>query len=221
VFETRETLSQRDKEVALTHTLLARLARVYGPLLCFVVLLATLSSCSNASTTSTPPTPPPVWKNYQGQAFTMSYFSSWGAATKDFYLGTRYPPLEMLQGEIFTRNGAFLQVAYAVKMDKQANAQDIMLKFLLNAATQPATKASLSTTTLDKATWYQGTVTKQVKQSNGTVLAIEETAFGIDRRTGSKSSEMYFIFYQDTASSYPQNTRDFFERMVNSFQFAS
>jgi hypothetical protein len=204
----------------LTHTLLARLARVYGPFLCFVMLLATLSSCSDASTTSASPAPPPVWKNYQGLAFTMSYFSNWDAATKDFYLGTRYPPLEMLQGEIFTRSGAFLQVAYAVKTNKQASVQDIMLKFLLNASAQPAAKSSLSTTTLDKATWYQGTVTKQAKQSNGTVLAVEETALGIDRKTGSKSDEIYLILYQDSASSYPQNTRDFFERMVNSFQFA-
>jgi hypothetical protein len=217
LFETGETRSQRNKEVPLTHTWLARLS---GPLLCFVILLALLSSCSNASTTSAPPAPPPVWKNYQGNAFTMSYFSNWSTATKDFYLGTRYPPLEMLQGEIFTRNGAFLQVAYAMKTNKQASAQDIMLKFLLNPSTQPAAKSSLSTTTLDKATWYQGTVTKQVKQRNGTVLAVEETALGIDRKTGPKSDGIYLIFYQDNASSYPQNTRDFFERMVNSFQFA-
>ncbi len=199
----------------MTHVLLTRLP---GPLLCFVIVLAFLSSCSDASTTREPP-PQPVWRNYQGQAFTMSYFSNWDVATKDFYLGTRYPPLEMLQGEIFTRSGAFLQVAYATKTNKQASAQDILLKFLLNSSTRSAAKSSLSTITLDKATWYQGTVAKQVKQKDGTVLAVEETALGIDRKTSSKSAEIYLILYQDNASSYPQNTHDFFERMVNSFQF--
>ena len=149
----------------------------------------------------------------------MNYFSNWSVATKDLYLGTHYPPLEMLQGMIFTSGGApttYLQVAYAISTDKTASAKDILLKFLLNASPAPG----LSTTTLDNETWYQGSIEKQVKQSNGSLLALKETALGINHKVSAQQTKIYLIFYQDAASTYTRDTHDFFERMVNSFHFA-
>ncbi len=208
----------------MTNTVFTRLQRISWPILCFSLLLLVLNACSDASTPTTTVTnaPPPVWTNYQSNVFTMNYFSNWNAATKDFYLGTHYPPLEMLQGEVFTRSSTtFLQVAYAPDTNNKGSAKDIMLKFLLNSSTAPATTASLSKITLAKETWYQGSIAKQATQSNGEQVQVKETVLGIDRKISSKSTEVYLIFYQDSASTYAQNTQSFFQRMVNSFQFAS
>lgn len=196
--------------------LVAHLARVCCLCLCLVVASGILSSCSDAAAKKSPP---PVWTNFQSNAFTMNYFSNWSVATKDLYLGTHYPPLEMLQGMLFTSAGApstYLQVAYAISSDKTASAKDILLKFLLNASPTPG----LSTTILDNETWYQGSIKKQARQSNGSLLALKETALGVNHKVSARQTEIYLIFYQDAASTYTQNTHDFFERMVNSFHFA-
>lgn len=203
----------------MKHTPLARLAHIYCPCLLPAVLLVVLSSCSGTAVKNAPP---PVWTHYQGNTFALGYFSNWSVSTKDLYLGTRYPPLEMLQGETFTRNNAataFLQVVYAMPTNSKASAQDIMLKFLLNSSPQAAAPSSLSKITLAQETWYQGSVEKQVKQSNGTPLTIKQTALGIDRKNSAGKAEVYLIIYQDSTDTYAQDTHDFFERMVNSFQF--
>jgi hypothetical protein len=187
------------------------------------LLLVSLSSCSFfGAGAPTIQAAPPVWTSYQSTLFTMKYFSNWDVATKDFYLGTHYPQLEMLQGTLFTKQGAsttFLQVAYATKINKAASAKDIMLKFLLASSTQPAAASSLSTTMLSGETWYQGSIEKQITQSDGPKLEMQETALGVDRTTSSGSTEIYLIFYQDTTRTFDQNTHDFFERMIQSFQF--
>lgn len=196
-------------------TLIARVARVCCLGLCLAVTLGILSSCSG---TAAKKAPPPVWTHFQGSAFAMNYFSNWSIATKDLYLGTHYPPLEMLQGMLFTSGSAsttYLQVSYATSTSKTASAKDIMLKFLLTSSSA----SSLSTTTLDNETWYQGSLEKQVKQSDGSLLSIKETALGVNHKTSAHNTEIYLIFYQDAASTYTQNTRAFFERMVNSFHF--
>src|ERR1700680_2399739 len=74
-------------------------------------LVILLSACGDNNQSQAKPA---VWTNYQGQAFAMNYFSSWGVATKDLYLGTSYPQLEMMQGIAFTSpdNGT-IQVVYA------------------------------------------------------------------------------------------------------------
>ena len=206
----------------MTNTAFARLTRISWPSLCFSMLLLALTACSDSTTATTTNAPPPVWTNYQSHVFTMNYFSSWNAATKDFYLGTHYPQLEMLQGESFTKGETtFLQVAYAVDTSGKASAKDIMLTFLLNSSSAPAKTSSLTTTTLAKETWYQGSVEKQITQSNGAQVSVKETVLGMDRKIGPKSTEVYLIFYQDSPGTYAQNTHDFFQRMVNSFQFAS
>ena len=201
------------------NSLIARLSRMFYLPLCLAVILIVLSSCSGGTSTTTAP---PVWKSYQGSAFTLSYLSNWEVATKDLYLGTHYPQLEMLQGMAFVKQGnaaTFLQVVYAVRTSSAASAKDIMLKFLLGSSGHPATVSSLSQTALAGETWYQGTVEKQVSQGNGSTLSVKETVLGIDRTISSKSTEIYLIFYQDAASTYSQNVRDFFTRMVKSFQF--
>lgn len=201
------------------NTLRTHLARPFYPLLGLLVLLA-LSACSGASTTSAPP---PAWKNYQSQLFTMSYLSNWQITTKDLYLGTRYPQLEMLNGMAFTRQGGattFLQVTYATKTASAVSAKDIMLKFLLGSAAHPAAAASLSTTTLDGASWYQGTAEKQASQPDGSTVTVKETVLGIDHATSAGGAEIYLIVYQDAVNTYGQTERDFFQRMVTSFHFA-
>jgi len=203
------------------NSLIARLSRMFYLPLSLVVVLVVLSSCSGgASTTAAPP----VWKNYQGSAFTLSYLSNWEVATKDVYLGTRYPQLEMLQGMAFVKQAnaiTFLQVAYAGRTSSAVSAKGIMLKFLLGSSSHPAAPSSLSQTTLAGETWFQGTVEKQVSQGNGSPLSVKETALGIDRTISSNKTEIYLIFYQDAASTYSQNVQNFFTRMVKSFQFVS
>ncbi len=196
-------------------TLLARISCSFLGVLVPIVL----SSCSGATTTRISP---PVWTNYRGNAFTINYLSNWDVATKDLYLGTRYPQLEMLRGTVFTRQGAsttFLQVVYAVRTSNTASAKDIMLKFLLGSPSHSAAASSLSTTTLAGENWYQGSIEKQVSQGDGPTVAVKEMVLGIDHATGGKSTEIYLIFYQDATSTYTQNTRDFFQRMLTSFHF--
>src|SRR5579875_84658 len=211
--------AERGKEACSMNSLITRLTRIFYLSLCFSVALLVLSSCSGGTTI----TPPPVWKNYQGSAFTLSYLSNWEVATKDFYLGTQYPQLEMLQGMVFIKQGSastFLQVEYAVRTNSLASAKDIMLKFLLGSSGHPAPASSLSQTILAGENWYQGTVEKRVSQG-GSTLSIKETVLGVDRVISSKSTEIYLLFYQDVASTYSQNVHDFFTRMVKSFRFAS
>lgn len=174
------------------NSLIARLTRIIYLSLCFAVALLVLSSCSGGTAAA----PPPVWKNYQGSAFTLSYLSNWEVATKDFYLGTQYPQLEMLQGMAFIKQGSattFLQVEYAVRTSSLASAKDIMLKFLLGSSDHPASASSLSQMMLAGESWYQGTVEKQVSQG-GSTLSIKETVLGIDRTISPKSTEIYLLF---------------------------
>lgn len=202
------------------NSLIARLSRMFYLSLCLVVVLVVLSSCSGDTSTTAAP---PVWKNYRGSAFTLSYFSNWEVATKDVYLGTRYPRLEMLQGMAFVKQAnatTFLQVAYAARTSKAASVKDIMLTtFLLGSSGHPAAPSSLSQITLAGETWYQGTVEKQVSQGDGSTLLVKETVLGIDRTISSNNTEIYLILYQDAAGTYSQNVHDFFTRMVKSFQF--
>jgi hypothetical protein len=78
----------------------------------------------------------------------------------------------------------------------------------------------LSTTTLDGASWYQGTVERQASQPGGSTVAVKETVLGIDHASSAGGTEIYLIVYQDAVNTYGQTERDFFQRMVTSFHFA-
>lgn len=183
--------------------------------LCLLWLLVALSSCGDASS-------PPVWKNYQGTAFTMNYFSNWDVAAKDFYLGTHYPPLEMMQGMVFTKQGnetTFVQVVYAENTNGKASVSDLLRKFILGSLQQPVAASSLTTTALAGDDWSQGVVEKQVSVNNGSQVSVKETALGVQHAVSPNQTEIYIIIYQDTVSAYDQTKHDFFTRMVNSFHF--
>ena len=182
-------------------------------------LVILLSACGDNNSSQARPA---VWTNYQGQAFAMNYFSSWGVATKDLYLGTSYPELEMMQGIAFTSpdNGTttFVQVVYAENSSGKASINDLLRKYILGSLKQPVAASSLTTTTLAGETWSQGTVEKTV---NGSATQVKETALGISYKAHSGKAELYLIIYQTDASTAGKTYQDFFARMVNSFQFAS
>jgi hypothetical protein len=118
----RET--EKSKDACSMNSLIARLSRMFYLPFYLVVVLIVLSSCSGDTSTATAP---PVWKNYQGSAFTLSYLSNWEVATKDVYPGSRYPQLEMLQGTAFVKQAnatSFLQVAYAARISSATSAKD-------------------------------------------------------------------------------------------------
>ena len=182
-------------------------------------LVILLSACGDNNQSQAKPA---VWTNYQGQAFAMNYFSSWGVATKDLYLGTSYPQLEMMRGIAFTSpdNGTttLVQVVYAENSSGKASINDLLRKYILGSLKQPVAASSLTTTTLAGETWSQGTVEKTV---NGSATQVKETALGVSYKVHSSKAELYLIIYQADASAAGKTYQDFFARMVNSFQFAS
>jgi hypothetical protein len=178
-------------------------------------LLILLSACGD----SNPPAKPAAWTNYQGQAFAMNYFSSWGVATKDLYLGANYPELEMLQGMAFTSpaNGetTFVQVVYGDNTSGKASVSDLLSKYILGTPQQPVAASSLTITTLAGETWSQGVVQKP---ASGSGAQLTETALGVSHVVNGKT-EIYLIIYQGDASD--KTNQPYFTRMINSFKFAS
>ncbi len=188
--------------------------------LALVGLLMLLSSCGD----STPSAKPATWTNYQGKAFVMNYFSSWGVATKDLYLGTSYPQLEMLQGMAFTSPESattFVQVVYAENTDGKASVSDLLRKYILGTLKQPVAASSLTKTTLAGETWSQGVIEKQVSTNNASTVLIKKAALGVNHVVNANKKEIYLIIYQDETSSFDKTAQDFFTRMVNSFRFGS
>jgi hypothetical protein len=194
-------------------------SRVWLWCLSLMGLVILVSACGDSAP---PPARPAVWTPYQGQAFAMTYLNSWGVATKDLYLGTSYPELEMLQGMAFTSpdNGTttFLQVVSAEDSSGKASVQGLLLKYILGTSTQPVAASSLTTTTLAGETWSQGTVEKT---DNGSTTQVKETALGVKHKAPSGKTELYVIIYQADASTAEKIYQDFFARMMDSFQFAS
>lgn len=202
-------------------TAITRLARVTGLVASFLTLLVVLSACFEASNSVSAP---PVWKNQHTQLFSMDYMNNWNVSTKDLYLGASSPQLEMLQGMLFTRvedPAASLHVLYAIRPNNTVSSRDLMLKLFLGSSQHPMQASSLSITALNGEHWYQGTMEKQVKQSDGSTLAVKETVLGIDHAISANKTELYFIICQDTTSSYAKTSHDYFERMVKSFHFSS
>lgn len=186
--------------------------------LSLIGLLIVLSSCGS------PPAKPAVWTNYQGNAFAMNYLNSWGVGTKDLYLGTNYPQLEMLHGMAFTSpdNAAtFVQVVSAANTDGKASVSDLLRKGILGTPQKPAEASSLTTTQLDGVTWSQSSVEKQVSLPDGSSQKVKETALGVSYPVSAKQTEVYLILYQDADNTYSTTNHDFFSRMVNSFHFAA
>jgi len=182
-------------------------------------LLVVLSACG----ASAPPRPA-VWTNYQGSAFAMNYFSSWGVGTKDLYLGTSYPQLEMLQGMAFTSpdtSTTYVQVIYAANTDGKASVSDLLSKHILGTQTAPVAASKLTTTTLGGETWTQGVVEKQVVGADGSAATIQETALGVSHVVSPKQTEIYLIIYQNQTGSAASAAQSYLTRMVNSFKFAS
>lgn len=187
-------------------------------------LLMVLSSCAFFGS-GAPPAKPATWTNYQSQVFAMNYYTSWNVSTRGLYLGTSYPPLEALQGMIFSDQGSpttFVQVVYAENTDGKASISDLLSKYILGTVQQPVAASSLTTTTLAGQTWSQGTLEKQVSSSGapgGSALKVKETALGVSTALSSGKQEVFLIVYQDSSSTYSQTQHDYFTRMVNSFQF--
>ncbi len=190
-------------------------------LLC-LFLLVLLSACSLFGGDAPPK--PAVWTNYQGDMFAMNYFTDWDLATKDMYLGTSYPALEMLQGMIFSDQGStttFVQVVYASDSTGHASVSDFLSQHLLGTVKQPASVAQLTTTTLAGETWSQGVVEKQVNitgNPGGAQVQVRETALGVSYSLS--ATQIYFIVYQDAVSTYATTNHTFFTRMLNSFKFS-
>ncbi|GHO60952.1 hypothetical protein [Ktedonobacter robiniae] len=202
-------------------TAITRLARVSGLVASFLALLVVLSACFEASNAVSAP---PVWKNQRTQLFSIDYMNNWNISTKDLYLGASSPQLEMLQGTLFTSVEdpvASLHVLYAARPNNTVSSRDLMLKFFLGSSQHPLQASSLSTITLNGERWYQGSIEKQVKQSDGSTLAAKETVLGINHSISTNKTELYFIIYQDATSSYAKTSHDYFERMVKSFRFSS
>jgi len=193
---------------------------------CLPGLLVVLSSCSLFGG-ETPPQNPPAWTNYQGKDFTMNYFSNWDIGTKDLYLGTSYPQLELLQGTSIIKHGVSLplvQVVHANNPGGGTTLNDILLKFILGSPKKPVATTSLTSTTLAGESWSQGSVEKQMNVSNGSnkqTVSVKETALGINHTVAPNKTEIYIIILQDAASTYDKTDHDTFERMVKSFHFAS
>ncbi len=194
--------------------------------LCLPVLLVGLSSCSFFGLGAAPPKPA-VWTNYQGKMFTMNYFTNWDVGTKDMYLGTSYPQMEMLQGIDFANQGSltsFVRVVYAENTNGKASVSDLLSKYILGTVTQPLPASSLTNTTLAGETWSQGIAEKQVSSTGdtgGSLVQVKETALGVSYKVGTNSTELYLLIYQDATSTYNQTNHDFFTRMMNSFHFAT
>ena len=177
-----------------------------------------LSACG----ASAPPAKPAVWTNYQGSAFAMNYYSSWGIGTKDLYLGTKYPQLEMLQGMAFTSPDnaeTFVQVISGANANGKASVSDMLRMYILGTQQKPVAVSSLTTTKLDGVTWSQSSVEKQVSLTNGSMQKVKETALGVSYPVSAKQTEIYLILYQDATNTYSTTSHDFFSRMVSSFQF--
>jgi hypothetical protein len=189
-------------------------------LLCLALtgLLAVLSACG------APPAKPAVWTNYQGNVFAMNYYSSWGVGTKDLYLGTSYPQLEMLQGMAFTSpdtSTTFVQVIYSANTDGKASVSDLLTKHILGTQTAPVAATKLTTTTLGGVTWTQGVVQKQVTAADGSTSNVQETALGVSRVVSAGQTEIYLIIYQNQTGSSASAAQSYLTRMINSFKFAS
>jgi hypothetical protein len=187
-------------------------------------LLLMLSSCSFFGLGASP-AKPAVWTSYRGQAFSMSYFSNWELATKDLYLGTSYPQLEMLQGMVFSDQGSattFVQVVYADNVGGSASVSDLLCKYVLGTLKQPLAPSSLTTTTLAGETWSQGSVEKQVSSTGapgGSMLAVKEAALGVSYTVNAHQTKVYLIIYQDASGTFNTTNHNFFTRMLNSFHF--
>lgn len=194
--------------------------------LCLPALLVVLSSCSFLGLGATP-AKPAVWTNYQGKMFAMNYFTDWDVATKDMYLGTSYPQLELLQGMVFANQGSpttFVQVVYAGSTTGDASISDLLRKHILGTDSQPLAAANLTNTTLAGVTWSQGVVEKQISSTGspgGSQVQVKETALGVSYPVKANQTEVYLIIYQDATSTYDQTNHDFFTRMMNSFHFVA
>jgi hypothetical protein len=190
--------------------------------LCLVLLFSLLCSCSFFGLGATPP---PVWTNYTGQAFTMNYMTNWTPATKDLYLGTSYPQLEMLQGTIFSEQGnatTFVQVVYANATGTKASVNDLLSEYILGTVKQPFATTNLSAVTLAGQTWTQGVVQKTVSSTGGpggSTDQVKETALGVSYAPSANQTIIYLILYQDVTGNFGQTNKDYFTRMVNSFHF--
>lgn len=200
--------------------LFALLYRRWTCALCLVGLLVLLSACGDVTQGG-----PATWKNYQGSGFRMSYLSSWDVATKDVYLGTSYPQLEMLPGMAFTNTASpatFVQVAYAQDKTGKASLSSLLRAFMQDSLKPSGAVAPVSVKTLASEHWSQIAVEKQVKvsyETGSSTVTVKETALGIKRSIGPQSTEIYLIIYQDATSTYNQTNQRFFTRMLNSFHF--
>jgi hypothetical protein len=185
-----------------------------------VGLLIVLSACGASS----PPAKPAVWTKYQNDTFAMNYFSNWGVGTKDLYLGTSYPELEMLHGMAFTSPDnatTFVQVISGTNTSGKASVSDLLRQAVLGTPQKPAASASLTTTTLDGVTWSQSSIEKQATTADGSSQTVKETALGISYPAGAKQPVVYLILYQDAVNTYSTTSHDVFSRMVNSFRFVA
>ncbi len=212
----------------MQQTSIARRARVWLYSLGLPALLIMLSSCSFfGPTASVSPAKPATWISYHGKAFMMNYLTSWDVATKDLYLGTSYPQLEILQGMIFSDRGSattFVQVVDAQNPGAKASVSDLLRAYILGTTKHPLSAANLTTTTIAGEAWSQGSVEKQVSATGapgGSMLAVKETALAVSHTGKNGQPEMYLIIYQDATSSYNKTNQTFFTRMLNSFHFAA
>lgn len=207
---------------------ITRRASVWLYALGLPALLMLLSSCSFfGPTASASPAKSASWTSYHGKAFTMNYLTNWDVASKDLYLGTSYPQLEMLQGMIFSEQSSattFVQIVDAQNPGAKASASDLLRDYILGTTKQPLSAANLTTTTLAGETWSQGTVEKQVSASGtpgGSMLAVKETALAVSHTGTNGQPVVYLIIYQDATSSYDKTNQTAFIRMLNSFHFAA